>query len=64
MAVIDGGDDLWTEGCKQVGLAHPMPMLCEPLTMSMEANMLPPMEVSPGHVRMASLCMLLAAAAP
>lgn len=41
-----------------------MPMLCEPCTMSIEANMLPPIDVSPGHVRMASLCMLLAAAAP
>ena len=41
-----------------------MPVLCEPCTMSIEANMLPPIDVSPGHVRMASLCMLLAAAAP
>ena len=39
-------------------------MLCGPLTMSVEANMLPPIDVSPGQVRVTSLCILLAAAAP
>ena len=40
-----------------------MAMLWEALMMSVEANMLPAMGVSPGQVRMASLCTLLAAAA-
>ena len=43
-------------------MSHPRPMLCGPLMMSVDANRLPFMGVSPGQVRMASLCTLPAAA--
>ena len=43
-------------------MSHPRPILCGPLMMSVDANRLPFMGVSPGQVRMASLCTLPAAA--
>jgi len=45
-------------------MPHPKPMLCEALIISVEPKMLPPIGVSPGHVRMACRCILLAVAAP